>query len=227
MRTLNPRRLATFVTALSLIGIAAYWAFAGTPERERALVAKTFDGDTIVVERNGRQETVRLIGVDTPEISRPETPVQFYGPEAAEYTRRMLEGKSVTLEFEPPGRPGGSVDKYGRTLAYVITEDGGNFDLKLVRQGYGRVFGKYPFRYLKEFRQAEREARKAGLGIWNEAKRSEWTNAGTRGRIIGNIRSHIYHLPGQYGYDKVREKNRVYFKTEEEARDAGFRKARD
>lgn len=210
-----------------LLFLSSGVAGADAPRRERVLVTRVFDGDTIVVRRNGGEETVRLIGVDTPEISRPETPVQFYGPEAAEYSRRTLEGKHAALEFEAAERPGGSRDKYGRTLAYVITDDGKNFDLELVRLGYGRVYGIYPFRYQREFRRAEREAREAGLGIWNDAKRAAWSNAATRGRIIGNINSHLYHLPGQFGYDKVREKNRVYFRTEEEAREAGYRRARN
>jgi DNA-entry nuclease len=46
-----------------------------------------------------------------------------------------------------------------------------------------------------------------------------------RGKVIGNVRSRIYHVPGQEGYDRVLEKNRIYFPTEDEARTAGFRKA--
>lgn len=217
-----------FILLVVLLTVAgkAVWTD-GTTKSGRVLVTKVFDGDTILVEQNGKEITVRLIGVDTPETSRPETPVQFYGPEAADFTRRSLEGRQATLEFEAPDRPGGSVDQYGRTLAYVITGDGKNFNLELVRLGYGRVFDKYPFQYQREFGQAERAAQKASLGIWNAAKRAAWTDPGTRGGIIGNIRSRIYHLPGQYGYDKVREKNRMYFQTEEEARKAGFRRARN
>ena len=216
-----------FIILVLLLGVSGTAAWAGAPPNESVSVTKVFDGDTIIVKLNGRESTVRLIGVDTPEVSRPDTPVQFYGPEASEFTRRALEGKRVTLEFEEPDRPGGSVDQYGRMLAYIITEDGGNFNRELVRQGYGRVFDKYPFRYLKEFRQAERAARTAGLGIWNSGKRAEWTDPAARGRIIGNINSRIYHLPGQSDYGKVREKNRIYFQTEEEAQKAGFRKARN
>jgi micrococcal nuclease len=191
------------------------------------MVSNVFDGDTIVVLRDGKEVTIRLIGVDTPETGRPDTPVQFYGPEASEFTRRSLLGKEVRLEFEAPGRPGGATDKYGRTLAYVITGDGTNFDLELVRLGYGRAYTKYPFRYQKDFEKAEKAARKAGLGMWDKAKRAAWSDPAQRGKVIGNIRSHIYHLPGQYGYDRVREKNRIYFPTEEEAQKAGFRKARN
>lgn len=221
------RHFAKFIFILLLLGVTGAAAGAGAPPNESVLVTRVFDGDTILVELNGREITVRLIGVDTPEVSRPDAPVQFYGPEASGFTRRTLEGKRITLEFEEPGRPGGSIDQYGRTLAYVITEDGGNFNRELVRQGYGRVFDKYPFRYLKEFRQAERAARTAALGIWDTGKRAEWTDPAARGRIIGNINSRIYHLPGQSDYGKVREKNRIYFRTEEDAQKAGFRKARN
>lgn len=227
MNNHSAKTLSALLVILAVFMARIILAFAAAPPNEVVIVTRVFDGDTLVVERRGLEETVRLIGVDTPEISRPDTPVQYYGPEAADFARRALEGKRVTLEFEDPDRPGGSVDRYGRTLAYVLMEDGRNFNLEIVRQGYGRVFDKYPFQYLKDFRQAERSARNAGMGIWNEAKRATWTDPVARGRIVGNINSHIYHLPGQYGYDKVKEKNRIYFRTEEEARKAGFRKARN
>jgi micrococcal nuclease len=201
-------------------------SFAETPAGP-VVVSAVFDGDTIVVVRDGREETIRLIGVDTPETAKPDTPVQFYGPEASDFTRRALLGKQVRLEFESPGRPGGAIDKYGRTLAYVMTEDGTNFNLELVRLGYGRAYTKYPFQYQRDFEKAERAARKAGLGMWDKTKRAAWSDPARRGAVIGNIRSRIYHLPGQYGYDKVREKNRIYFPNEEEAQKAGFRKARN
>lgn len=215
------------LVAFLVVAGMAFWTFGGEAGSEQVLVAKVFDGDTILIEQGGQQTTIRLIGVDTPETSRPDTPVEFYGPEAADFTRQALEGKRVILEFESPGRPGGPVDQYGRTLAYVITGDGKNINLELVRLGYGRVFLKYPFRYQKEFKAAEKAARTTGLGIWSPEKRAAWSDPRTRGKIIGNIRSHIYHLPGQYGYDRVAEKNRMYFKTEEEARKAGFRRARN
>ena len=234
---MHPRRRFLFLchrlALLVSLGLflAASPASTGTaalaPPAERVLVTDVVDGDTIKVLRGRQSETVRLIGVDTPETGRPDTPVQFHGPEAALFTRRALTGKRVRLEFEPPDRPGGGTDKYHRTLAYVFTDEGRNFNLELVRLGHGRSYTKYPFRYQREFVKAEQEARETDLGLWNKAKRDEWSDPARRGTVIGNVRTDIYHLPGQRFYDAVNEKNRIYFQTEEEARNAGFRRARN
>lgn len=213
------------VIALAAAGSAAAGSVA--PPSERVLVTDVVDGDTIKVLRGRRQDVVRLIGVDTPETDRQGTPVQFYGPEASLFTRRALLEKRVRLEFEPPERPGGSRDKYQRALAYVFTEDGRNFNLELIEQGFGRSYTRYPFRYEQAFRHAEQTARAAGRGIWNESKRAAWSDPARRGKVIANIRTNIYHVPGQRYYDSIGEKNRIYFQTEEEARTAGFRKARN
>jgi len=191
------------------------------------LVTDVVDGDTLKVLRGRRQETVRLIGVDTPETGRPDTPVQFYGPEASLFTRRALLEKRVRLEYEALDRAGGDRDKYQRTLAYVFTDDGRNFALELIEQGLGRAFTRYPFRYEHAFMKAEQAARTAGKGIWNKAKRAEWSDPKRRGKIIGNIRTDIYHLPEQRYYGSVGEKNRIYFSTEADAQQAGFRKAKN
>lgn len=220
--------LAIIIVAVPAAGSAGHAAAgSGAPPSERVLVTDVVDGDTIKVLRGRRQETVRLIGVDTPETGRQGTPVQFYGPEASLFARRILLEKRVRLEFESPDRPGGSADKYHRTLAYVFTDDGRNFNLELVRLGYGRAYTKYPFRYQAVFEKAEQEAIGAGAGMWNGAKRAAWSDPARRGKVIGNIRTAIYHVPGQRYYSSVGEKNRIYFQTEEDARKEGFRKARN
>jgi micrococcal nuclease len=229
----SPRRrfyfrnwLPALLAAITLAaGLAA--ADGGVPPSERVLVTDVVDGDTIKVLRGRLQETLRLIGVDTPETGRPGTPVQFWGPEASLFTRRALLEKRVMLEFEVPDRPGGGTDKYGRTLAYVFTDSGRNFALELIEQGYGRVYTRYPFRYEQAFKRAEQAARAVRKGMWNEARRAAWSDPERRGTVIGNIRTDIYHVPGQRYYDSVGEKNRMYFLSEEDARTAGFRKAKN
>jgi micrococcal nuclease len=73
----------------------------------------------------------------------------------------MTEGKRVRLEFDQD-----RVDRYGRTLAYVYLEDGTFFNAEIVRQGYGFAYTRFPFRYLEQFRDYEREAREAKRGLW-------------------------------------------------------------
>ena len=121
-------------------------------------MTRVVDGDTIIL--NGR-ERVRLIGVDTPETVDPRRPVQYFGKEASAFTKRMVEGKRVRLEYDQTRK-----DRYGRTLAYVYLEDGTHLNAEIVKQGYGHAYTRFPFRYLKEFRRYEREAREAGRGLW-------------------------------------------------------------
>ena len=125
------------------------------------VVERVVDGDTIVVRGVGR---VRLIGVDTPETVAPGRPVEFFGREAGAFTKRLLEGRSVRLEYDRE-----RTDRYGRTLAYVHLADGTFANAEIIRRGYGHAYTRFPFRHLDRFRQLEREARSAGRGLWNPA----------------------------------------------------------
>ncbi len=125
------------------------------------VVERVVDGDTIVVRGVGR---VRLIGVDTPETVAPGRPVEFFGREASAFTKRLLEGRPVRLEYDRE-----RTDRYGRTLAYVHLADGTFANAEIIRRGYGHAYTRFPFRYLDRFRQLEREARSAGRGLWNPA----------------------------------------------------------
>ena len=125
------------------------------------LCTRVIDGDTIIVNIDGKEERVRLIGVDTPETVHPSKPVEYFGKEASEFTKRMVEGKRVRLEFDWQRR-----DKYGRLLAYIYLEDGTFLNAEIIKQGYGFAYTRFPFKYLEEFRQYEREARENGRGLW-------------------------------------------------------------
>ncbi len=122
------------------------------------LCLRVIDGDTIVIEGD---EKVRLIGVDTPETVHPNKPVEYFGKEASQFTKQMVESKQVRLEYDQQRK-----DKYGRTLAYVYLKDGTFLNLEIIKQGYGFAYTKYPFKYLDEFREAEREARENKKGLW-------------------------------------------------------------
>ena len=121
---------------------------------------RVIDGDTVLLDGN---ETVRLIGVDTPETKDPRKPVQYFGQEAYEFTKSLAEGKRVKLEFDQD-----RVDKYGRTLAYVYLEEGTFVNAEIIKQGYGFAYTQFPFKYLEQFRQYEREARENERGLWGQ-----------------------------------------------------------
>jgi micrococcal nuclease len=128
----------------------------------RARVIEAVDGDTLVVALDdGRRDTIRILGVDTPETHHPTKGVQCIGPEAAAYTARRLTGRVVQLEPDVEAR-----DIYGRRLAYVIV-DGHRFDDELVRRGYARVLVIAPNRaHARELLAAELAARRARRGLW-------------------------------------------------------------
>ena len=121
-------------------------------------VKRVIDGDTLLLT-NG--EKVRLIGVDTPETKHPQKPVQRFGREAYLFTRELVEGKEVRLDFDWQRR-----DKYGRLLAYVYLTDGTFLNAEIIIQGYGFAYTRFPFKYLEEFRKYEREARENKRGLW-------------------------------------------------------------
>lgn len=132
-------------------------------------VVRVVDGDTVVVTPNpnpasSEGDRIRLIGVDTPESVAPNRPVEYFGKEAATFTRQQCEGRRVRLVFEPGNRQ----DRYGRTLAYVYLEDGTFLNAEIIRQGYGFAYTRFPFAHMEEFRALEREARENRRGLWGE-----------------------------------------------------------
>jgi micrococcal nuclease len=129
------------------------------------VVERVVDGDTLLLASG---ERVRLIGVDTPETKHPKKPVERFGKEASEFTRHMVEGKRVRLEFDPANAVTGHKDntQQKRTLAYVFLDDGRLLNAEIIKQSYGFALSRYPFARMEEFRRLEREAREQGRGLW-------------------------------------------------------------
>jgi micrococcal nuclease len=122
------------------------------------------DGDTITVRVNGTKEKVRLIGIDTPETKKPDTPVQCFGPEASAFTASLLPvGTPLHLERDVEAR-----DKYGRLLAYAYLATDGTFvNLQIVRQGFARLLTFPPnVAHVDEFVAAARAAEAENIGLW-------------------------------------------------------------
>jgi micrococcal nuclease len=129
-----------------------------------AIVDHPVDGDTVVVRVGGRTESIRLIGIDTPESVARDRPVECFGVEAKHRTAKLLpEGTHVRLERDLEAR-----DKYGRLLAYVYRVDDGTFvNLLLVEEGFAESFPFEPnTAHRADFDRAEAEARAGRRGLW-------------------------------------------------------------
>ncbi len=134
-----------------------------------ARVTHVVDGDTIdVAMRDGDEETVRYIGIDTPETVKPDTPVQCGGPQAHAVNERLVGGRSVTLRFDAERR-----DVYGRLLAYVYlpaARPGGHplfVNAELVRLGLARTLTIPPNdSFASLFARLAARAGAQGRGLW-------------------------------------------------------------
>ena len=128
--------------------------------QQEALVVRVIDGDTVEIEGGQR---VRYIGIDAPEIVHPTEPVEYFGEEAAEKNRELVEGRIVSLERDVEDR-----DEYGRLLRYVWLGDV-MINAELVRLGYAYSYSLPPnIRYQELFLRLEGEAREQKLGLWAE-----------------------------------------------------------
>nr|WP_245947189.1 thermonuclease family protein [Bacillus taeanensis] len=221
-----------------MVGLVLLTACSDT-HNEGIPVTKVVDGDTIKVQLNGKEETIRMLLIDTPETVHPNKPVQPFGPEASQFVKSKLEDQNVTLEMDISER-----DKYGRLLAYVYTMDGEMINERLLEEGLARV--AYVFepntKYVDNFYKIQQQAQQEEKGIWSmenyatdegsnydaavdtSAETIEKQNSGCD--IKGNINSSgekIYHLSSGRYYKQTKAER--IFCTEAEAKKAGFRKA--
>ena len=159
----HTRLLSLAASVIVLVGCAS--ENAELPADANAVVERVVDGDTIHVSIDGRSETVRLIGIDTPETKKPDTPVECFGPEASARLAELLPpGTPVRLERDIDSR-----DKYRRLLAYVHREPDDLFvNAALIDEGLARP---YPFEpnttYADQFAAAADLARTNGVGLWS------------------------------------------------------------
>jgi len=167
------RKLVGLVVTLLLIGIGSFGEQAGwLNQPQQALgehdpglygVVRFSDGDTITVDMNGTEETIRMIGVDTPETHHPSRPVQCYGPAASAYTKNLIGSQKVRLEADPTNQ---NRDRYERLLRYVYLSDGRMVEEELIKNGYGFAYTSFPFTKKQEFVQLEEQAKSANKGLW-------------------------------------------------------------
>jgi endonuclease YncB( thermonuclease family) len=172
------RKLLSFVVAL--ITLAVYFGqtqgWFGTVAKQVEVsqpglysIAHFVDGDTIAVNMNGKVETIRFIGIDTPETHKPSTPVQCFGPTAAAKTQSLIKdaGSKVRLGSDPDST---NRDRYDRLLRYVYLPDGTLVNEYLVQNGYAFYYPYFPYTKSALFNKDEQAAIAAKKGLWKVCK---------------------------------------------------------
>jgi micrococcal nuclease len=174
-RRLHPRRpaaravvwlLTVAIAIAAVVSLLQAWHASPRPADPRQLaegvyrVERVVDGDTLVLANGVR---VRLIGADTPETVKPNSPVEFCGPEATRFTRDLVAGREVSVKFD-----GDRIDRYGRLLAVVWIGDR-MLNEELIRAGLARARTQYNYSQATKarFLKAQAEARAARRGIWS------------------------------------------------------------
>jgi len=208
-----------------------------------AQVVSVTDGDTLKVNLNGRVETIRVIGINTPETVHPTEPVGCFGREASNKAKELLFGRQVIVVTD---HSQGTRDKYERYLAYITLENGLDFGLEMIRGGYAYEYTHaIPYENQVIYKQAQAYAQETGSGLWAEGAcepelqatapvASAPASASSESCLIkGNISyrtgEKIYHVPGQENYSDTvidTSKGESWFCTESEAVAAGWRKAK-
>ncbi|MCK4892255.1 MAG: thermonuclease family protein [Candidatus Pacebacteria bacterium] len=174
---INKRFILVFIFSLTIVGLIyllSNFLFIDKTEFDNSNLDKTqnklykiikvIDGDTVVVMIGGKNETIRLIGINTPEIVDPRRPVECFGREASKKVKEALINKRIRLEGDDAVS---DKDEYGRLLRYIFLEDGTNFNKIMIKDGYAYEYTyNVPYKYQDEFKQVETDAREAKKGLW-------------------------------------------------------------
>ena len=161
------KKLIIFLS-LFFIGINTIYA------KEIVKFSDCVDGDTIKVLLEGKQYTVRMLAVDTPESVHPTKGVEYYGKEASDYTcNQVKNAKKLEIEYDADSD---KMDKYDRLLVWVFT-DGSLLQKKLVENGYATVAYLYgDYKYTSELESVQELASAKNIGIWNETEKTKYND---------------------------------------------------
>lgn len=160
--------LKVLASLLSFLLLLVSCANSDLQRADLATIVKVVDGDTVVVKIQNKIETLRLIGVDTPETVHPTKGVECFGPQASGFTKMFLEpGLMVKLlrDIEPR-------DRYQRLLVYLFLPDGKFFNQMLVEQGFARTLNIEPnSAFSEQLASHESSARNRRVGLWLSCER--------------------------------------------------------
>ena len=166
LRKLRLNKILSFVAVFVLGFLFGFFWPRSSDFQGLAKVIQVVDGDTIKVEMAGKIETVRFIGIDTPEIAHTSGEEnECFGPEATQYIKNLLDQRQVYLIRDPSTSERG---QYQRLLRYVFLEDGTLVNAKLIEEGYGFNYIYESFQFMKQFNYLENKARMAKKNLWSD-----------------------------------------------------------
>lgn len=135
-----------------------------TEDVQLSKVVRVIDGDTAIINIDGKDQRVRFLLVDSPESVHPNKEPEPFGKEASDFVKELLEGKEVILEFDV-----GKKDRYDRYLAHLYTTDGTWVNKELVERGLAKVVYFEPNKkYYEELKDVEIQAKNKKVGIWSK-----------------------------------------------------------
>jgi len=209
------KRIATALLLL-LLGCGSVNAGTlSTVSNERwVTVGRILDGDTF---KTVDGESIRLLGLNTPEIQHRDSAAQPLGDEATLALRRLIDGKVVKLRFDKEKK-----DIYGRTLAQIYDRRGHWVNGLMVEQGWAHVYTFVPnTHWAQSLLRAEHKARTRKLGIWNNPRWKILAPSEIKESMLGQFRviQGVVRRPGRHGRDfylanihiTVPKKYREYF----------------
>lgn len=149
------------------------------PQGESARVVSVIDGDSVRLRYRGRVESVRLLGIDTPETKhspRLASRAAKNRRSPSQEARMGEKARSVMLSMIKPGsevfltfdQSQGPRDRHGRMLAYLSTAEGLMVNREMVVRGMAQVYRRFKFRYRKQWRELEDQARRDRVGLWSQ-----------------------------------------------------------
>jgi len=130
-------------------------------------VLSVIDGDTFTIRMDGEKETVRVLGINTPETKYSSRGAECFGAEASDYAKRLLQGSKVALEQDSSQD---THDKYNRILAYVGLADGRDFGQVMIADGYAYEYTYRGHAHQNQtgYKNAQKRAKEEGIGLWQE-----------------------------------------------------------
>lgn len=168
------KRLFIFILIIILLGLLAYYypyiqsAVSGNSisqtntnyQKEPALVTRIVDGDTIHVNINGTDETIRLLGINTPEKNKP------YYQEAKDFLKKEIENKSIEILRDTE-----DTDRYDRKLRYIFYNNQ-LINVEIVQEGLATTFMLEGLKYKDKLINAEKFARNNEIALWKKSQDS-------------------------------------------------------